>query len=247
MNNLWKYIIIATSVVLAAIVLATAYTQRYRSMTGTITVTGLGETEFTSDMIVIEGSIENESYEAADGYRGLEEARNRVIDFLVSKGVAREAISFNMPYTYELTTSVYEDGNYIGTRFAGYNLSQSFSIESMDVESVESAARELPSLIAQGVDINVQNPMYYYSKLESVKLDLIAAAAADARERAMKIAENSDAQLGDLAMSRAGVFQITAATGDEEFSAGGSFNLSSREKKARVTVRAEYKIRPSVK
>ena len=30
---------------------------------------------------------------------------------------------------------------------------------------------------------------------------------------------------------------------DEEFLAGGSFNLSSREKKARVTVRAEYKIK----
>ncbi|MBQ8204630.1 MAG: SIMPL domain-containing protein [Alistipes sp.] len=247
MNNLWKYIIMATAVVLASIVLATAYTQRYRSMTGTITVTGLGETEFMSDMIVIEGSIENENYDAAEGYRGLEEARNRVINFLVSKGVAREAITFNMPYTYELTTSIYEDGNYVGSRFTGYNLTQSFTIESTDVDAVESAARELPSLLAQGIDISVQNPMYYYSKLESVKHNLIAAAAADAHERATQIAINSGAELGNLSMSRAGVFQITAATGDEEFSAGGSFNLSSREKKARVTVRAEYKIKPAVK
>ena len=72
---------------------------------------------------------------------------------------------------------------------------------------------------------------------------MLAAAAADARERAQNIAESSEAMLGELKMSRAGVFQITAATGDEEFSAGGSFNLSSREKKARVTVRSEFKIK----
>ena len=247
MNNLWKYIIIASAVVLSSIVLSAAYTQRYRSNTGTITVTGLGETQFTSDFIVIDGRIEVENYDAAEGYRTLEQSRESVITFLTSKGVARENITFDMPNTYKLSESVYENGNYIGSRFAGFNLSQSFTIESRDVDTVEAAARELPSLLARGISIEVDNPMYYYSGLESVKLDLLAAAAADANERAKKIVENSDAELGDLIWSRAGVFQITAATGDEEFSAGGNFNLSSREKKARVTVRSEYKIKPKVK
>lgn len=247
MNNLWKYIIIASAIVLSSIVLSAAYTQRYRSNTGTITVTGLGETQFTSDFIVIDGRIEVENYDAAEGYRTLEQSRESVITFLTSKGVARENITFDMPNTYKLSESVYENGNYIGSRFAGFNLSQSFTIESRDVDTVEAAARELPSLLARGISIEVDNPMYYYSGLESVKLDLLAAAAADANERAKKIVENSDAELGNLICSRAGVFQITAATGDEEFSAGGNFNLSSREKKARVTVRSEYKIKPKVK
>ena len=247
MNNLWKYIIIASSVVLSSIVLSAAITQRYRANTGTITVTGLGETEFTSDLITIEGNIEVENYDAAEGYRSLEQSRESVINFLTSKGVAREAISFKMPSSYKLSESVYENGDYIGSRFAGYKLTQCFNIESNEVDTVEAAARELPSLLARGISIEVENPMYYYTELESVKLNLLAAAAADARERARNIAENSDAELGDLAMSRAGVFQITAATGDEEFLAGGSFNLSSREKKARVTVRAEYKIKRKAK
>lgn len=242
MNNLWKYIIIASAVVLSAVILSSAITQRYRTNTGTITVTGLGETVFTSDLIVIEGSIQVKNEDAAEGYRLLELNRESVINFLTSKGVERDAISFNMPSSYELSESVYENGDYIGSRFAGYVLMQSFNIESHNVNTVEAAARELPSLIARGISIEVSNPMYYFSQLESVKLDLLSAAAADARERAHNIAESSNAELGELAMSRAGVFQITAATGDEEFSAGGSFNLSSREKKARVTVRSEYKI-----
>ena len=114
MNNLWKYIIIASAVVLSAMVLAAAYTQRSRAMTGTIAVTGLGETEFTSDIIVINGSIETENYDAAEGYRKLEQNRNDVISFLVAKGVDVESIKFTMPSTYKLSESVYEDGNYIG-------------------------------------------------------------------------------------------------------------------------------------
>lgn len=242
MNNLWRYIIVASAVVLSAMVLAAAYTQRARMNTGTITVTGLGETEFTSDIIVVKGNISLESQDAGEGYRLMEQNRNKVIKFLKEHGVDEQNVSFDMLSTYEQTESLYQDGKYIGERFAGYSLTQAYTIESSDVESVEAAARELSSLITEGIDIKVYNPMYYYSGLESVKLDLLAAAAADARERALKIAQSSEAKLGELAMSRAGVFQITAATGDEEFSAGGSFNLSSREKKARVTVRSEYKI-----
>ena len=230
-------------ILLAAIVIAAAYTEGHKPTQGTITVTGLGETEFTSDLIVIEGEIESESYDAATAYNNLEQNRNKVVAFLIAKGVKEEYISFNMPYTYEMRRPVYENGDYIGEQFAGYNISQSYTIESKDVDTTESAARELPSLIAEGIDISVRNPMYYYTGLEDVKLSLLSAAAADARDRAMNIAQSSQSELGELKLSRAGVFQITAATGDEEFSAGGSFNLSSREKKARVTVRSEFYIK----
>lgn len=242
MGNLWKYIIIALGFVIGAIVIAAAYTEGHKPAKGTITVTGLGETEFTSDLIVIEGNITSEAYEAADAYNHLESDREKTIKFLTSKGVSKESITFTMPSTDELFRSIYEDGNYVGQQFAGYQITQSFTIESTDVDITEAAARELPSLIADGVDINVYNPMYYYTGLESVKLELLSAAAEDARDRANNIAASSQAKLGELKLSRAGVFQITAATGDEEFSAGGSFNLSSREKKARVTVRSEFYI-----
>ena len=230
-------------ILIAAIVIAAAYTEGHKPAQGTITVTGLGETEFTSDLIVINGEIESENYDAAEAYHTLELNREKVVAFLVSKGVKAENISFDMPYTYERRRSVYEYGDYIGEQFAGYNISQSFTIESKDVDITESAARELPSLIAEGIDIRVSNPMYYYTGLEDVKLTLLADAAADARDRAMNIAKSSHTELGELKLSRAGVFQITAATGDEEFSAGGSFNLSSRDKKARVTVRSEFYIK----
>ena len=76
-----------------------------------------------------------------------------------------------------------------------------------------------------------------------MKLTLIETASADARTRAQRIAENAGARLGGVASARMGVFQITGANSNEEFSAGGSFNTSSRNKKARITMRIEYRIK----
>lgn len=242
MDKLWKYVIMASALVLSAMVIAAAYTSGSRNL-GTITVTGLGETEFSSDMIVIKGVVNVRSNDAAEGYTTLEAQCKQVLEFLLNKGVKAEDISFAMPSTREHYEDYIDDNGRYRTRFAGYQHRQAFTIESQSVDSTELAARELPSLIAEGIMLSVDEPMYYYTQLESVKHDLIGAAAADARQRAEIIATNSGAMLGMLAQSRAGVFQITAASGDEEFSAGGSLNLSSRDKKARVTVRAEYKIR----
>ena len=180
---------------------------------------------------------------AAEGYREMDRNRTKVVNFLKSHGIAEDNIAFAMLSHHEMYNSLYQEGKYIGEEFAGYSLTQEFTIESNDIDAVESVARELTSLLADGVNISVHEPMYFYSDLNTLKLDLIASAAADANKRATLIVSNSGAQLGDLVWSTAGVFQITAATGDEEFSAGGSFNLSSREKKARVTVRSEFKIK----
>lgn len=241
-KGLWKPIIIAVAVVVSAIVLAMAYTEKHRSQAGTISVTGLGETEFTSDLIILKGTISAQDPDASLSYEKMEHNRQLLVDFLTDRGIDVDDLSFNVPTTSAQDEAMYINGEWAGYQFSHYDSSQSFTIESKDIDLVESASRELPSLIAQGVSISVNNPMYFFSELDDVKLDLLSQAAEDARERAENIAKSSGATLGDLKESRAGVFQITSSTGDEEFSAGGLFNISSREKKARVTVHSVYKI-----
>ena len=104
-------------------------------------------------------------------------------------------------------------------------------------------SREISALIAQGVSIEAYSPSYYYTKLDDVKLSLIEQASADARMRAEKIADNAGTSIGRVASAKMGVFQITGANSNEEFSAGGSFNTSSRQKKARITMRIEYRVK----
>lgn len=238
-----KYVIIGVAIVVSAWLLGHAYTYKYRSQ-DTIVVTGLGETEFASDLIVWNGEIVYETQDVASGYVQLERNKRKVQEFISSRGVAVDEIVFKFVNVYKQTEPVYNaNGNYAGQRFTGYRLSQSFSVESKDVDKVENISREISSLIAQGVSIEAYSPSYYYTKLDDVKLSLIESASADARARAEKIAENAGADIGRVASAKMGVFQITGANSNEEFSAGGSFNTTSRQKKARITMKVEYRVK----
>ena len=243
MKTYIKSLIIGAAVVMSAWLLGRAYTYKYRSQ-NTIVVTGLGETSFTSDLIVWEGEISFETTDVATGYAQLERSKDKVQEFITARGVPAESIVFAFVNVSRNTEPVYNaNGNYTGSRFTGYRLSQRFVVESSEVERVENISREISVLISQGVSLDVYNQDYYYTRLDYVKLDLIQQASADARTRARKIAENAGASLGRVASAKMGVFQITGANSNEEFSAGGSFNTRSRQKKARVTMRVEYRIK----
>ena len=238
-----KYILLGIAAIICAAVLARAYTYKYRAQ-DTIVVTGLGETEFTSDLIVWSGAVTAESQNVATGYAQIERAKEKVLKYLKDKGLPEESVIFEFVNVDKQYEPVYNaNGNWAGQRFTGYSLRQRFTVESTDVERVEGISREISSLIAQGVSIDAYAPDYYYTKLDDVKMGLIETASADARMRAEKIAVNAGTKIGRVASARMGVFQITGANTNEEFSAGGSFNTSSRHKKARITMRIEYRVK----
>ena len=253
-KNMWQAIVgfvitgvglplLGIAAIVCAVVLARAYTYKYRSQ-DTIVVTGLGETEFTSDLIVWSGTLTAEAENVAAGYARIEQSKQKVQKYLADKGVPAEAVVFAFVNVDKQYTPVYNaSGNWAGQRFAGYQLRQRFTVESSDVEKVETISREISSLIAQGVSIEAYAPDYYYTKLDDVKMGLIEKASADARLRAEKIAVNAGAKIGSVSSARMGVFQITGANSNEEFSAGGSFNTANRNKKARITMRIEYRIK----
>lgn len=243
MKEYLKYIIIGVAIILSAYLLGRAYTYKYRAL-DTIVVTGLGETEFTSDLIVWSGTLKVDTHNVAAGYAQIERDKEKVAKFISSKGIDDKAVVFQFVNVNKQYESIFNgSGNYTGQKFIGNQLSQPFSVESRDVEAVENISREMSSLIAQGVAIEAYEPSYFYTKLDDVKLSLIEKASADARQRAEKIAENAGAKLAGVSSVRMGVFQITGANSNEEFAAGGSFNTSSRNKKARITMRVEYRIK----
>jgi hypothetical protein len=71
----------------------------------------------------------------------------------------------------------------------------------------------------------------------------LAKAAADARQRAESIATNSEAGLGSIRKANMGVFQITGKNSNEDYSYGGVFNTTSKEKTASITLRVEYQVK----
>ena len=240
MRNNISSIVFGIAIVIAAFVLGNAVINRNRPQ-GTVNVTGLGEQNFTSDLIVWEGNFSRESSDLKQAYASLESDKTAVINYLTSKGIPKDQLVFNAVSTNPMYQQNYTaNGTYAGQTFTGYQLSQTLVIESKEVEKVEKISREITELLNQGITFYSQPPRYYYTQLESLKLEMVAKATEDGRVRAERIAENSNSKLGDLITANMGIFQITGQNSGEDYSWGGTFNTAAKNKTASITMKLSF-------
>jgi len=243
MKNQFSAIVFSIAIVAAAIIMANAFLNRNKS-NQMISVTGLGETNFTSDLIVWEGVFTKNNVDLQQAYADLDRDKKIVTEYLTSRGIGENELVFNAVVTTERTKSDYTtDGRYLGETFVGYSLTQTIKLESADVDKIETISRQITELLNQGVQFYSQPPRYYYTKLADLKIEMISRATEDARVRAEKIAENSGAKLGQLISANLGVFQITGQNSGEDYSWGGTFNTSSKAKKASITIKLDYRVK----
>ncbi|MEY3198770.1 MAG: hypothetical protein RJA13_728 [Bacteroidota bacterium] len=243
MKNYINTILIACSVIIAGYLLASGYQNRAK-VSQAISVTGSGEENFTSDLIVWRASFSKRDMVLKQAYADLNTDQKTIRKYLTSKGVKSdeivfEAVDIQKDFNYDYD----ENGQLRNTIFNGYSLSQSLKIQSKNVDVVENISREVTELIDAGVELNSFAPDYYYTKLAQLKIKMIEAATKDAKNRAEKIAENAGGVLGNLKNADMGVFQITGENTQEEFSWGGNYNTSSKKKTANVTIRLKYEIK----
>jgi hypothetical protein len=234
-------IIFGLAIVIAAYFLGNAYVKRAQPP-HIISVTGLGNEDFTSDLIVWEGSFSANNFELKLAFEELNRDKEIVRDYLVSKGIKAENIIFNSVQTLEQVDNKYDNGNYVGSVFKGYQLLQSIQIESSDVPMIEQISREITELLNKGVQFSSAPPRYYYTGLADLKIEMISKATEDARLRAENIAAKAGGKLGELVSAQMGVFQITGQNSGESFSWDGVYNTASKKKTASITMRLEYHV-----
>lgn len=240
MKNYLSSLIIALAVIISVVLLSNAYRYKFKAQE-TVSVVGLAEVDFTSDLIVWEGSFSRKSMELREAYNALKNDENEIRTYLRGKGIPDSAIIFTAVDINKEVAHIYDRaGNIAGSNFAGYTLTQKVKIESMDIDKVEKLSREVTGLIEKGIEFSSSTPLYFYTKLAGLKMDLLAKASADAKERAETIAKSAGTGLGGLQKANMGVFQITGKNKNEDFSYGGSFNTEDKFKTASVTIRMEY-------
>jgi uncharacterized protein len=235
-------ILIALSVIITGYLLGNAYMSKGKPEP-TISVVGMGEESFDSDLIAWNSSFSRKNVDLKLAYAELNNDLKMLKSYLKRKGLVEsdiiiEAANIQKEYSNEYD----ENGNLRNTYFSGYNITQNVKVQSKNVELVEKVSREVSELIDAGIELNSQAPEYYYTKLAELKLKMIEEATKDAYERAGKIAENGGGKLGNLKNAGMGVFQITAENSSEEYEWGGSFNTTSRRKTANITIRLKYEI-----
>jgi hypothetical protein len=237
-----RAVIIGLSVIVSTAILCSAIL-RVGLSGRQVSVTGLGETEMQSDWIAWQGTIVADAASRADCYRKLEQDRKAVAAYLTAQGVAEKDYDFFAITIDDLYDDAYSaDGRYIGRRFKGYRMRQTFEIQSADIDRIEAVSRDITSLISDGINVESGSPKFYLRDLQSLKLSLIDDATANALVRAEKLIKGF-ARIKDIKSIDVGVFQVTGLYGNDEYSYGGTFNTSDRMKKVSVTVHATYGIR----
>lgn len=229
------FIVLGISIVVAALIFGLSFYQT-RSSRDYVQVVGAATQEFASDIvkwnITFEESTDLDNIR--EGYRYIQEKRDRLLSVLKNKGINDEDININPINTQKRWN---RDGNVVG-----YSLNQSLFIISKDVEEIENLALNPDELLDQNIFFQVSSLEYFYSGIDDLKKDLLALATRNARERAAKILQESEHQAGKMIWSQAGVFQIIEPY-STEVQSYGMYNTSSRKKEIKVTVHAQFLVK----
>ncbi len=233
-----SFIVGVSFVATAAVVGDTFY--RVKSLGNTISVTGSAERTIVSDTAKWTARVTRSA--ALDGVKEASAALRadvaRTVDLLHAGGVKDEQITVQPMNVYPNYSG--NEGRYGAGTLIGYTLDQRIIVESSDVKGVTSLAQDVPSKLLQGGAIASTDSLeYYYSKLGDLKLEMLAEATKNARDRALRIVGSTGSSLGQLQSAGMGVFQVTSVN-STEISDYGAYDTSTIQKKVTSVVRASF-------
>ncbi len=237
-SNIIVAIIIVIGVIASSMILINGVIEVKSDQTN-IVVTGSAKQKITSDMIVWTGSFSTQSNQMQDAYSKLEASKEKVSDYLIKQGIAKEDIVFSSIDT--VINYVMNDYGVYTNVVDSYSLSQSITISSSEIDKITDISRKATELLSEDVVFHSDPPQYFYTKLADLKVSMLAEATADAKKRAEMIAESAGNKLGDLTYADMGVMQITPLYSNE-ISDYGINDTSSLEKEITAVVHCNFKI-----
>lgn len=243
LSNTLSVALLCICIVLCAIILSNGIINR-NSKNDTISVKGMAKKEFISDLAIWNVTISNVYNTLSEGLTDIDKQLQQTKSFLLENGIKETEIEMGgIDYSTHFDEFYDQTSSQWIRKKDGERVAQTITITSTDVDKVDQLSRDITNLVKRGVMLNSDQPSFYYTKLADLKLEMLSLAAEDARNRALEIAKNSRASVGKLNTSSMGVFQILGKYSEESYSWGGTFNTSSKEKVATVTVSSRFLIK----
>lgn len=238
-SNIIVAIILVIGIVISSFIVTNGFVNIKKSRSNII-VTGSAKKQITSDLIVWTGSFNTQSPKLQDAYTKLEESRNKVMNYLVKQGIDKENLVFSSINT-SINYVISDYGN-ITNDIDYYDLNQTVTISSDEIDKITEISRNATELLNEGVAFQSNAPQYLYTKLADIKVTMLAEATKDAKKRAQMIAENAGSEIGDLTYADMGVMQITALYSNEVDDMGIN-DTYSLEKEITAVVHCQFDIK----
>jgi len=194
----------------------------------TIQVTGSARKSIRADLGMWRGSISLKAASQTEAYQQLQTQKAAVLKFLTEEQkVPAAAITEGNLSTgtqMELLPNGQETGN-----IKAHIMTWTFEVRLKDVDAITRLAQSSGELIARNLAFSASPPEYLYTKLNELRIEMLAEATQDARTRAESITRSAGSKLGPVRSVRTGVFQITRPE-STEVSDYGMYDTSSIEK-----------------
>lgn len=182
---------------------------KFKEYERSVTVKGLSEREFPADVVIWPIQFTQTSNNLETLYNSIDKSKNIIKKFLMDSGVDESEISLSSPSILDKSAQ-----NYRGNRISEFRFTsrQTVTVYSKKVDLVRSLMNKLSSLGKKGIvfsgnDYNNRTE-FIFSKLNSVKPEMIQEATTKAREVAQKFAEDSNSKLGKIKRAYQGQFSI---------------------------------------
>lgn len=194
-------IVIAIGGIIAAATISSAISK------DAISVTGSYSQNVTSDSGIVNFEIHSRGADKAKAYALLAKQKPVVLKYLEDEGFKPCETDFKTPHGYDIYKI---NPNGMSTnQIIAFDASQSVSVKSKDVQKIKKVSTDIINLTSKGIDINVEEPSYFYSKLSDVKVKMLEEATKDAKQRATAMLKATHNRVGKIQSVKMGVFQIT--------------------------------------
>ena len=183
---------------------------KFKEYERTVTVKGLSEREFEADIVIWPIQFTEASNKLGDLYTSIDESTKNIQLFLEKNGISKKDISITSPSITDKSAQQYGNQK---AEFR-YTAMQTVTVYSKDIQTVRKVMSSLSSLGKQGIVFTAANyrsqTEYLFTRLNSVRPEMIEEATRKAREVAEKFASDSKSTLGKIKKASQGQFSISA-------------------------------------
>ena len=245
MTKEWKYallfifgIIFCSSLVSMAKICANAALSIKQK--GTVQVKGFATQQISSNLGIFGARIQASNPDLKLAYAQLAADKAKVAEFLKKNNVDEAIVGWNA-VNIEERYVVNETGHTLNQVYQ-YTVTQSFKFQTSNVGLVQTLSAAISELLNQGVRLTIYTPMYLYTDLENLKVEMIGNATENAKKRARIISERGKFKLGNISQVRVGVFQITPLNSND-VSDYGVNDTTTIQKEIKCVVDIDYFVR----
>jgi uncharacterized protein len=231
------------SLVISSFIFAQAL-KEFKQANDVLMVTGSAKKPILSDYIILRFSLSSQEPTAQAAYQNLKNQTEKLQTYLQKQQVPDDAITLGAINTQAIS-EVTVNGSETGQILA-YRLSQQLEIRSDEVEKYTDLSQQANELIKEGINLVSEPPQYLYTKLSQLRVEMVAEATKDAKERADAIALSTGNRVGAIRSAKTGVFQITPRN-STDVSDYGIYDTSSLEKDITAVVSVQFGMESALK